>query len=169
STITAWLPPYSARDWGNLYGSVISSDASETTYTLFCAPETATDFGCYIGDAAPLTFVEGPSTLRQDASVTSSFEFTNHCTLTGTTEATCSFSSSIAPNVTVGSFIGPQSTSAVRTFTGTELYWGKLTLAAPPSTTVLSGSETSTFFPNSTAAQTSSPTPAGISGTSSGS
>ncbi|KAK7937666.1 uncharacterized protein PG986_014534 [Apiospora aurea] len=66
--------------------------------TKLPALPTLTAPDCEIVAGPPLTFAIGPSTFQRGATLAGSFSHTQTCVLESTTAATCSYSSSIAPD-----------------------------------------------------------------------
>ncbi|KAL1840351.1 hypothetical protein VTK73DRAFT_3781 [Phialemonium thermophilum] len=62
TTAPVFLPGYDESDWTALRGSIVASDESMTTYTIFCAQQTPPS--CLLDDALPFSFAEGSSSLR---------------------------------------------------------------------------------------------------------
>ncbi|KAI1099840.1 hypothetical protein F4804DRAFT_320703 [Jackrogersella minutella] len=148
TTVSVFLPSYGPNDWAALRGSVISSNDTETTYTIFCAPESSS---CNIGggDLLPFTFAEGPSTYHYERTVESSITISTACLLAGTTGVTCSGTTSLG-SLTLGPLSGPSSTSvAPHTLPESAVGWGVLTLAEPPLTSI-EGSLTLTYYGSGT-------------------
>ncbi|KAH8912618.1 hypothetical protein BR93DRAFT_963774 [Coniochaeta sp. PMI_546] len=121
TTVPVFLPGYGPGDWEALRGSIIASDDKATTYTLFCVEQTPPS--CVLDTDLPLSFAEGPGTLR-----------TAHlsCNLAGSTAATCTGSSFYGAGFHEGSITGPTQTVWTKTLTGNEIKWGVLTLTTPP-------------------------------------
>ncbi|WQF83523.1 hypothetical protein CDEST_08537 [Colletotrichum destructivum] len=127
TTVPIYLPHYDAKSWSQLRGSVISSDAKETTYTIFCAPQTPPN--CDLAVEFPFIFAEGENTLQFHGTKTSTLIADLGCTLSGTTAATCSGYSSLRSGYVNGKYTGPTEVSWTSTMTGSEVQWGVLTLA----------------------------------------
>ncbi|KAK2001806.1 hypothetical protein LX36DRAFT_318991 [Colletotrichum falcatum] len=127
TTVPIYLPHYDANSWSQLRGSVISSNAKETTYTIFCAPQTPPN--CDLAVEFPFVFAEGENTLQFHGTKTSTFIADLECTLSGTTAATCSGYSSLKSGYVNGKYTGPTEVSWTSTMTGSEVQWGVLTLA----------------------------------------
>ncbi|KAK6224645.1 hypothetical protein QIS74_02972 [Colletotrichum tabaci] len=127
TTVPIYLPHYDAKSWSQLRGSVISSDAKETTYTIFCAPQTPPN--CDLAVEFPFVFAEGENTLQFHGTKTSTLIADLGCTLSGTTAATCSGYSSLRSGYVNGKYTGPTEVSWTSTMTGSEVQWGVLTLA----------------------------------------
>ncbi|KAK1967117.1 hypothetical protein LY78DRAFT_19259 [Colletotrichum sublineola] len=142
TTVPIYLPHYDAKSWSQLRGSVISSNAKETTYTIFCAPQTPPN--CDLAVEFPFVFAEGENTLQFHGTKTSTLIADLGCTLSGTTAATCSGYSSLKSGYINGKHTGPTEVSWTSTMTGSEVQWGVLTLveegaAATPSPTTAPG------------------------------
>lgn len=129
SSVPFYHPVYNTTQYDHLWGSIVTSvshgtsgmhqtstdyascqlqNEVETTYQLFCAPETLTNYRCGAGvSGEPLIVVEGPETFHiayteaskvlvlSDMSLPSvplihCSEITLACDLTGTTAADCS-------------------------------------------------------------------------------
>ncbi|KAK5660476.1 hypothetical protein OQA88_13024 [Cercophora sp. LCS_1] len=130
TTVSVWLPAYSDSDWEALRGSILNSDQSATTYTVFCADVAPR---CQIAGDLPFVFTEGPSTLKYTGAATGEITADLQCNLQAQSAATCTGSSSLGPNFHEGSVRGPTRTVWTSTFTGTNVAWGVLTLATPGS------------------------------------
>ncbi|KAK3906303.1 hypothetical protein C8A05DRAFT_11924, partial [Staphylotrichum tortipilum] len=128
TTVSVYLPEYGAADWGALRGSIISSDASATAYTVFCAEKAPT---CQIAGELPFVFTEGAHTLIYTGSDPGTLTADLRCSLAGHTAATCTGSSSFGAGYRQGSVTGPGKTAWTRTFGAAEVTWGVLTLATP--------------------------------------
>ncbi|KAL1837101.1 hypothetical protein VTJ49DRAFT_4281 [Mycothermus thermophilus] len=128
STVSVYLPEYGDSDWAALRGSVLSSDASTTVYTVFCAD-------CQIAADLPFVFTEGPSTLVYKGENPGTLTADLECRLEGTTAATCTGSSSFGSGYRGPSITGPTETVWTSTFTGSDVTWGVLTLSTPPPAT----------------------------------
>ncbi|OHE95687.1 hypothetical protein CORC01_08971 [Colletotrichum orchidophilum] len=133
TTVPIYLPHYDANSWSQLRGSVISSNAKETTYTIFCAPQTPPN--CDLAVEFPFIFAEGENTLQFHGTKTSTLIADLGCTLSGTTAATCSGYSSLKSGYVNGKLTGPTEVSWTSTITGSEVEWGILTLAEEPAAT----------------------------------
>ncbi|GKT62033.1 hypothetical protein ColTof4_02339 [Colletotrichum tofieldiae] len=127
TTVPIYLPHYDAKSWSQLRGSVISSNAKETTYTIFCAPQNPPN--CDLAVEFPFVFAEGENTLQFHGTKTSTLIADLGCTLSGTTAATCSGYSSLRSGYVNGKYTGPTEVSWTSTMTGSEVQWGVLTLA----------------------------------------
>ncbi|GJC78003.1 hypothetical protein ColLi_00841 [Colletotrichum liriopes] len=127
TTVPIYLPHYDAKSWSQLRGSLISSNAKETTYTIFCAPQTPPN--CDLAVEFPFVFAEGENTLQFHGTKTSTLIADLGCTLSGTTAATCSGYSSLRSGYVNGKYTGPTEVSWTSTMTGSEVQWGVLTLA----------------------------------------
>ncbi|KAM0565958.1 hypothetical protein ACHAP6_004868 [Verticillium nonalfalfae] len=136
-TVPIFLPYYDAKSWSLVRGSVITSKPDETTYTIFCAPQTTPS--CDLALELPFIFAEGDNTLRFEG---------------GTTAATCSAYSSLKSGFVAGLYTGPTEISWTSTLSGSEVQWGTLTLADQPSKTGtpddVSGTAQATGDPNFT-------------------
>ncbi|KAK3939786.1 hypothetical protein QBC46DRAFT_386971 [Diplogelasinospora grovesii] len=140
TTVSVYLPGYENADWSALRGSIVNSDDSATTYTVFCAEQAPT---CEISGDLPFVFAEGPNTLNYGGSAAGTITADLHCDLAGKTAATCTGSSSFGPSYRQGSITGPTQTVWTKTFAGAEVTWGVLTLSTPGSSpTVISASPT---------------------------
>lgn len=133
TTVPIFLPYYATKSWSRVRGSIITSDASETTYTVFCAPQTTPS--CNLALDFPFVFAEGNNTLRFEGTQTSTYTANLGCSLAGTTEAACSAYSSLKSGFTVGPHTGPTEISWTSTLSGSEVEWGVLTLAESPTNT----------------------------------
>lgn len=139
-----------------------------TTYTIFCAANEQPPASCYVDADLPLTFAEGPSTLRYDGTLAG--EITAHlsCELDGKTAATCTGSSSYGTGFREGPITGPTQTTWTKTLTGSEVRWGVLSLTTPPvtaATTNLEEGVTPTMDPSYvTGTVPPTPLPAGNAG-----
>ncbi|KAK1507724.1 hypothetical protein CTAM01_02836 [Colletotrichum tamarilloi] len=133
TTVPIYLPHYDANSWSQLRGSVISSNAKETTYTVFCPPQTSPN--CDLAIEFPFVFSEGESTLQFHGTKTSTLIADLGCTLSGTTAATCSGYSSLKSGYINGKLTGPTEVSWTSTMTGSEVEWGILTMAEEPAAT----------------------------------
>ncbi|KAK2021663.1 hypothetical protein LX32DRAFT_240138 [Colletotrichum zoysiae] len=128
TAVPIYLPHYDAKSWSQLRGSVISSNAKETTYTIFCAPQTLPN--CDLAVEFPFVFAEGENTLQFHGTKTSTLIADLECTLSGTTAATCSGYSSLKSGYVNGKYTGPTEVSWTSTMTGSEVQWGVLTMAS---------------------------------------
>ncbi|OLN97600.1 hypothetical protein CCHL11_01165 [Colletotrichum chlorophyti] len=158
TTVPVYLPHYDAKSWSQLRGSVIASNDKETTYTIFCAPQTPPN--CDLAIEFPFVFAENAETLQFHGTKTSTLYallcFPRHCvvrlhgelttghhdsiadlgcTMKGTTAATCSGYSSLKSGYINGIYTGPTEVSWTSTMTGSEVQWGVLTLADEPKVT----------------------------------
>ncbi|KAL2754442.1 hypothetical protein ACRALDRAFT_2028858 [Sodiomyces alcalophilus JCM 7366] len=133
-TAPVFLPYYSSKSWSLVRGSIVTSNADETTYTIFCAPQTASH-NCDLALEFPFIFAEGNQTLRFDGTKTSTYTVNLECKLGGTTAATCSAYSSLRSGYIAGIHTGPTEVTWESTLTGTEVQWGTLTLAEQPTET----------------------------------
>ncbi|KAK4143360.1 uncharacterized protein C8A04DRAFT_12422 [Dichotomopilus funicola] len=128
STVSVFLPEYEESDWAALRGSVISSDKSVTTYTVFCAEQAPS---CRIAGDIPFIFTEGAHTLvyrgTDPGVLTAEFD----CQLKEKTAATCTGSSSIGVSHRDGPLTGPTETVWTKTLTADDVTWGILTLSTP--------------------------------------
>lgn len=132
-TVPVFLPYYSTKSWSLVRGSIITSDDLETTYTIFCAPQTP--LSCNLALNFPFIFAEGNNTLRFEGTQTSTYTANLGCSLEGTTLAACSAYSSLKSGFTVGLYTGPTEISWSSTLSGSEVQWGALTLAEQPTQT----------------------------------
>ncbi|TDZ22729.1 hypothetical protein Cob_v004204 [Colletotrichum orbiculare MAFF 240422] len=133
TTVPIYLPHYDAKSWSLVRGSVIASNDKETTYTIFCAPQTPPN--CDLALEFPFVFVEGEQTLQFHGTKTSTLIADLGCTLGGTTAATCSGYSSLKSGYSNGLYTGPTEVSWTSSLTGSEVQWGILTLADKPHNT----------------------------------
>ncbi|EQB47307.1 hypothetical protein GCG54_00008047 [Colletotrichum gloeosporioides] len=133
TTVPIYLPHYDAKSWSLVRGSVLSSNSKETTYTIFCAPQTPPN--CDLALEFPFIFVEGQQTLDFHGTKTSTLIADLGCTLGGTTAATCSGYSSLKSGYSNGKLTGPTEVSWTSSLTGSEVQWGVLTLADKPDKT----------------------------------
>ncbi|KAM0328143.1 hypothetical protein ACHAQA_005549 [Verticillium albo-atrum] len=133
TTVPIFLPYYDAKSWSLVRGSVVTSDADETTYTIFCAPQTTPS--CGLALELPFIFAEGDNTLRFAGTLTSTYTANLECKLGGTTAATCSAYSSLKSGFVAGLHTGPTEISWTSTLSGSEVQWGTLTIADQPSKT----------------------------------
>ncbi|RNJ55179.1 hypothetical protein D7B24_008875 [Verticillium nonalfalfae] len=151
-TVPIFLPYYDAKSWSLVRGSVITSKPDETTYTIFCAPQTTPS--CDLALELPFIFAEGDNTLRFEGTLTSTYTANLECKLGGTTAATCSAYSSLKSGFVAGLYTGPTEISWTSTLSGSEVQWGTLTLADQPSKTGtpddVSGTAQATGDPNFT-------------------
>ncbi|OIW32213.1 hypothetical protein CONLIGDRAFT_641952 [Coniochaeta ligniaria NRRL 30616] len=157
TTVPVFLPGYGPGDWEALRGSIIASNDKATTYTLFCVEQTPPS--CVLDTDLPLSFAEGPDTLRFDG--TKSGQITAHlsCNLEGSTAATCTGSSTYGTGFREGSITGPTQTVWTKTLTGNEIKWGVLTLTTPPAQAATTNLDDPTPVDSATVtAQTSAPT-----------
>ncbi|KAK3319312.1 hypothetical protein B0H66DRAFT_266164 [Apodospora peruviana] len=139
TTVPVYLPGYSDSDWEALRGSVLRSDSAATTFTVFCAEQAPT---CQIAGDLPFVFAAGQKTLSYGGSAAGEITADLHCTLSDKTAATCTGSSSFGPNYHQGTISGPTETVWTKTFSGSEVTWGVLTLTTPgtlPATTDIDG------------------------------
>ncbi|KAF4463386.1 hypothetical protein FALBO_9798 [Fusarium albosuccineum] len=135
TTAPIYLPYYNKESWSIVRGSIISSnpEAHETTYTIFCPDATDSDPpACDLSLEFPFVIVEGPDTIQFHGTHTSTLTANLECTLRGTTEATCSGYSSFADGYDDGVNIGPTQVTWTSTFSGKQVEWGVLTMAALP-------------------------------------
>lgn len=155
TTVPVFLPGYGPGDWEALRGSIIASDDEATTYTLFCVDQTPPS--CVLDNDLPLSFAEGPSTLRFDG--TKSGQITAHlsCNIAGSTAATCTGSSAYGTGIREGSITGPTQTVWTKTLTGSELRWGVLTLTTPPAQPATTNLDDPTPADSATATAQTSP------------
>lgn len=138
-TVTLTMPGYDTQP---LAASVISADATATTYLINCAPGTNSD-DCGIGSS--ITFTEGPST----AAVTYSAEYDNDndaksSTLAFTGYQQCSLDGSISA-VCIESFGGAEANFpgiSTTTYTGTDLGIMPVTITAGAAVVATSASST---------------------------
>ncbi|KAK3324644.1 hypothetical protein B0T19DRAFT_444053 [Cercophora scortea] len=128
SVVSVFLPGYGNNEWEAYHGSIVSSDASVTTYTIFCAEQAPT---CRIAGDLPFIIAEGPKTLRYGGTAAGTITANLHCDLAGTTAATCTGSSSFGPSYSEGGVTGPTQTSWTKTFSGSGVTWAALTLTTP--------------------------------------
>ncbi|KAF9870337.1 hypothetical protein CkaCkLH20_12184 [Colletotrichum karsti] len=133
TTVPIYLPHYDAKSWSLVRGSVLASNDKETTYTIFCAPQTPPN--CDLALEFPFIFVEGQSTLQFHGTKTSTLIADLGCTLGGTTAATCSGYSSLKKGYSNGMYTGPTEVSWTSSLTGSEVQWGVLTIADKPQQT----------------------------------
>ncbi|KAL0933167.1 uncharacterized protein CTRU02_212130 [Colletotrichum truncatum] len=133
TTVPIYLPHYDAKSWSLVRGSVISSNDKETTYTIFCAPQTPPN--CDLALEFPFIFVEGQQTLQFHGTKTSTLIADLGCTLGGTTAATCSGYSSLKSGYSNGLYTGPTEVSWTSSLSGSEVQWGVLTIADKPQKT----------------------------------
>ncbi|KAH8765489.1 hypothetical protein F5883DRAFT_100893 [Diaporthe sp. PMI_573] len=156
STVSVYVPGYETQNWEDLAGSVITSDSTATTYTVFCAD--AND--CQISGPLPFTFAEGPSTFRYSGSIESQLTAEISCQLASTTAATCTEYSSFGSGFTENNITGPTETTRTVTYSGKDVQWGTLVMTTPApaaaSPTVdgpggsLDPSDTAWYFPSPT-------------------
>lgn len=132
-TVPVFLPYYSTKSWSLVRGSIITSDDVETTYTIFCAPQTP--LSCNLALNFPFIFAEGNNTMRFEGTQASTYTANLGCSLEGTTLAACSAYSSLKSGFTVGIYTGPTEISWSSTLSGSEVQWGTLTLADEPTQT----------------------------------
>ncbi|KAI8959507.1 hypothetical protein F5Y11DRAFT_300740 [Daldinia sp. FL1419] len=148
TTVPIFVPDIPGTYWSAWRGSIVSSNAIETVYTIFCEPFR---FGCHVDpdDVSPFQFTEGPGTFHAAATVAGSFSFTQTCILTSTTAATCSGSTWVAGAFTE-SFGEPVTNTSVAPYTITgaavEVSWGVLTLGDPPLTEIEAGRTYTYYF-----------------------
>ncbi|KAK4185086.1 hypothetical protein QBC35DRAFT_504459 [Podospora australis] len=138
SSVSVYLPEYGSADWARLRGSILGSDQSATTYTVFCADSP----DCQLAGDLPFVFTEGPSTLIYGGSAPGTLTADLECKLDGKSAATCIGSSSIGPNHWQGTLTGPTQTVWTKTFSAPEVTWGLLSLTTPgptPTTLELEG------------------------------
>jgi len=128
TAVPVYLPEYEDSDWAALRGSVIGSDKSMTTYTVFCAEQAPT---CRIAGDLPFVFTEGSESLKYGGTASSVITADLHCALDGTTAAVCTGSSTFGPSYMQGTLSGPTQTNWVKTFPEAEVTWALLTLATP--------------------------------------
>ncbi|KAK0659758.1 hypothetical protein QBC41DRAFT_44621 [Cercophora samala] len=128
STVSVYIPGYGEAHWAALRGSIIGSDQSATTYTVFCAEKAPS---CQIAGDLPFVFTEGPETLKYGGIAPGTITADLECKLDGTTAATCTGSSSFGANHWEGTITGPTQTVWTETFTTPEVTWGALTLTTP--------------------------------------
>ncbi|KAK3687324.1 hypothetical protein B0T22DRAFT_478658 [Podospora appendiculata] len=128
SVVSVYIPGYGNNEWEAYHGSIISSDASVTTYTIFCAEQAPT---CRIAGDLPFIIAEGPKTLRYGGTAAGTITANLHCDLAGTTAATCTGSSSFGPSYSEGGVTGPTQTSWTKTFSGSAVTWAALTITTP--------------------------------------
>ncbi|CAP67250.1 uncharacterized protein PODANS_1_22610 [Podospora anserina S mat+] len=128
STVSVYIPGYGEAHWAALRGSIIGSDQSATTYTVFCAEKAPS---CQIAGDLPFVFTEGPGTLKYGGVAPGTLTAELECNLDGTTAATCTGSSSFGANHWEGTITGPTQTVWTETFTTPEVTWGALTLTTP--------------------------------------
>lgn len=163
-SVSVFVPGYRASAWEGLRGSVITSDDSETLYTIFCADQTANN--CQIDGDLPFTFAEGPKTLHFSGADPGTITAALDCQLQGTTAAVCRGYSSFGEDYYA--VTGATETAWTRTMSGDDIHWGILTLsspAPPPDTVDIDGTpiatetspgetanptDTEWFFPTST-------------------
>ncbi|KAM7203476.1 hypothetical protein V8F33_002096, partial [Rhypophila sp. PSN 637] len=139
STVSVYLPGYNEADWEALRGSIIRSDQSATTYTVFCAEQAPT---CQIAGDLPFIFAAGQKTLSYGGAAAGEITADLHCALAEKTAATCTGSTSFASGYHQGTISGPTQTVWTKTFSGPQVTWGVLTLATPgptPTDTDLNG------------------------------
>ncbi|POS76410.1 hypothetical protein DHEL01_v205197 [Diaporthe helianthi] len=156
SIVSIFVPGYEAQNWEDLAGSVITSDSTATTYTIFCAD--AKD--CQISGPVPFTFAEGPSTFRYSGSIESQLTAEISCQLASTTAATCTEYSSFGSGFTENTITGPTETTRTVTYSGKEVQWGTLVMTTPapaPTSPPIDGpggsldpSDTAWYFPSPT-------------------
>lgn len=156
STVSVYVPGYESQNWEDLAGSVITSDSTATTYTVFCADTK----DCQISGPVPFTFAEGPSTFRYSGSIESQLTAEISCQLASTTAATCTEYSSFGSGFTENNITGPTETTRTVTYSGKDVQWGTLVMTtpapAPASPTVdgpggsLDPSDTAWYFPSPT-------------------
>ncbi|KAI1064931.1 hypothetical protein LB507_001063 [Fusarium sp. FIESC RH6] len=135
TTAPIYLPYYSEESWSLVRGSVVSSDeeAQETTYTIFCPDQQGPNPPeCDLALEFPFIIVEGPETVRFHGTHTSRLTANLECSLKGTTEATCSGSSSFDKGYNDGIHTGPTEVLWTSTFTGEDAQWGVLTMGPVP-------------------------------------
>ncbi|KAK4157344.1 hypothetical protein C8A00DRAFT_29772 [Chaetomidium leptoderma] len=140
STVSVFLPEYGDSDWAVFRGSIVSSDASVTAYTVFCADQAPS---CQIAGELPFVFTEGAHTLVYKGSNPGTLTADLECDLEGKTAATCTGSSSFGPNYREGTLTGPTQTVWTKTYAAAQMTWGVLTLSTPgplPDTTDIDGS-----------------------------
>ncbi|KAL2129511.1 hypothetical protein VTI74DRAFT_7661 [Chaetomium olivicolor] len=150
STVSVYLPVYDDSDWAALRGSIISSDASVTAYTVFCAEQAP---NCHIAAELPFVFTEGAQTLMYRGSDPGTLTADLECRLDGKTAATCTGSSSFGPNYREGPITGPTETVWTKTFAAAQVTWGVLTLTTPgpnPVTTDIDGTVVGSMSPSPT-------------------
>ncbi|KAK1774698.1 hypothetical protein QBC45DRAFT_424153 [Copromyces sp. CBS 386.78] len=128
TTVSVWIPGYGMNDWENRRGSIISSDASMTAYTIFCA-EGQPD--CAMSADAPFVFTEGPKSLKYTGIAEPTFKQEMHCNFNDTTTAVCAGTSSVGPHYVVGTITGPATTTWTSTYSSPNITWVALTLATP--------------------------------------
>ncbi|UNI21851.1 hypothetical protein JDV02_007802 [Purpureocillium takamizusanense] len=133
TTAPVFIPDYPSQSWSLFRGSVLSTTASETTYTIFCPTDTPA--ACDISLEFPFIIVEGQSTLKFHGTLTSTYIADLACNMNGTTAATCSGYSSYASGYTNGHHTGPTEVSWTSTLSGSHVQWGVLTLTDKPTTT----------------------------------
>ncbi|ROT40559.1 hypothetical protein SODALDRAFT_321886 [Sodiomyces alkalinus F11] len=134
TTVPIFLPYYSSKSWSLVRGSIVTSNADETIYTIFCAPQTISHH-CDLALEFPFIFAEGDQTLRFEGTRTSTYTVNLECQLGGTTAATCSAYSSLRSGYVAGIHTGPTEVTWESTLSGTEVQWGILTLAEQPTET----------------------------------
>ncbi|ROW04478.1 hypothetical protein VMCG_05003 [Cytospora schulzeri] len=127
STVSVYVPGYQTKNWDGLAGSVMTSDSTATTYTVFCANSD----DCQISGPIPFIFAEGPSTFKYCGSVENKFTAMISCQLASTTAATCTEYSSFGPRFTKNNTTGPTETMRTVTYLGTEVQWAILTMSSP--------------------------------------
>ncbi|KAM7199889.1 hypothetical protein V8F20_005538 [Naviculisporaceae sp. PSN 640] len=133
STVSVYLPGYNEADWEALRGSIVRSDQAATTYTVFCADQAPT---CQIAGDLPFIFAAGQKTLSYGGAAAGEITADLHCALAEKTAATCTGSTSFASGYHQGTISGPTQTVWTKTFSGSQVTWGVLTLTTPgPATT----------------------------------
>lgn len=158
STVPVYVPGYRTENWDGLVGSVMTSDRTATTYTVFCSnPDD-----CRISGPLPFTFAEGPSTFKYSGSVESQLTAIMSCQLASTTAATCTEYSSFGSGFTENNITGPTETTRTVTYSGSDVQWANLTISshAPASNPAqptgndpvetISPSDTAWYFPAAT-------------------
>ncbi|KAF3766829.1 hypothetical protein M406DRAFT_327945 [Cryphonectria parasitica EP155] len=157
TTVPVYVPGYQSENWDDLAGSVITSDSTATTYTIFC-PDTD---DCQIAGRMQFTFAEGPSTFKYSGEVEDMLTAVISCQLVSTTAATCTEYSSFGAGWKKGNTTGPTEVSRTETYLGSEVQWGVLTLTTPAPTGTadqaiggsgmsINPSDTAWFFPKAT-------------------
>ncbi|PSR81415.1 hypothetical protein BD289DRAFT_343390, partial [Coniella lustricola] len=124
TTAMVYVPGYRSGSWEDLAGSVITSDSTATTYTVFCTDSE----DCAIAGRMQFAFAEGPSTFKYSGQIASMWTAEMACELASTTAATCTEYTSYGSGYRHGNLTGPTELSQTETYSGSEVQWGVLTL-----------------------------------------
>ncbi|KAH7626180.1 hypothetical protein B0T09DRAFT_350244 [Sordaria sp. MPI-SDFR-AT-0083] len=128
TTASVWVPGFMPHDLEELRGSIVSSDASMTAYTMFCAEIQP---NCAMSGDAPFVFTEGPKSFKYTGVAEPTFSQEMHCSFNGTTSAVCAGTSSVGSRYVVNGVTGPASTTWTSTYSSSNITWAALTLATP--------------------------------------